>query len=400
MQKFMTKIIKPFDEDEFRAKRVYTRINRNFKSAYAYKKRTVKNTIKFDTPYSKEVVVKITGNSKNFQQWSRHIDYNTRKSENALYENEHTIYKGADDIEFFKRYFNDYGDELPNENSLTKPKREVLHFAFSMKHHETTPPDKLLKAVIRTMKEKYPNNASYFVFHNDTDNPHVHCDLKIAGIDGKRIDVRKNDLANIRKSFAKHLNSLGIEAYATSKWERDKNRTVYQNKDEYKKSKEDIKKHHHKVIDFGKAKYKFDDKNSNSYYVSYQTIKGEVITIWGKELEKVIKENNIQVGEHVKFKKIDKEPVTTTIRKMRNGKREVFTKTSYKDVWDCSILGRAEKDLKINTNPKAKKESYKFETIELTELEKKNIEFIKMRRDKKTKDKFKASTKKKDSRDR
>ena len=45
-----------------------------------------------------------------------------------------------------------------------------------------------------------------------------HCDLKIAGEDGKRIDVRKNDLLDMRVKFAKNLNDLGIEATATRKY--------------------------------------------------------------------------------------------------------------------------------------------------------------------------------------
>lgn len=393
----MTRRIKTFEDEDLRARRVYTRLKTNSKSSYAYKKRTAKNSIKFDTPYSKEVVIKITGASNNYQQWKKHFDYNIKKFDHSLYEDENTFYQGDEEIKYFEKYFNDYGDRLSNKEDVEgKGKREVLQLAFSMKHHESTPSDKLMQAVIKTVKEKYPNNASYFVYHSDTDNPHIHCDLKISGMDGKRLDIRKNDLAKLRKEFAKNLNSLGVEAYATSKWERSKNRTIYKDKDEYKKEKENIKKHHHKVIEFGQAKYKFDEKNRDSYFVSYQTTKGEVITIWGKELEKVIKENDIKVGEFVKFKKIDKEPVQTTIRKKRNGKREVFTKTSYKDIWDCSILGRNEKDLKINPKTKDKQINYKFETVGFSELEKKNAEFIKMRRNKRAKENRIVPLKKRD----
>ena len=216
--------MKVFDEDELRAKRVFTRIERNSKSAFAYKhKSTVKNTKKFDTPFSKEVVVKLTGASNNYQQWKKHFDYNIKKFDYTLFEDMNTIYKGVEDMKFFEQYFNDHGTSIPNQSEIKgKGKREVLQFAFSMKHLETTPPDKLMEAVIKTVKEKYPNNASYFVYHSDTDNPHIHCDIKVAGADGKRIDPRKADLLNLRKKFAKNLNDLGIEAYATTKKERIK----------------------------------------------------------------------------------------------------------------------------------------------------------------------------------
>ncbi|MFX4266808.1 MobP1 family relaxase [Aliarcobacter butzleri] len=378
----MTKRMKVFDEDELRAKRVFTRIERNSKSAFAYKhKSTVKNTKKFDTPFSKEVVVKLTGASNNYQQWKKHFNYNIKKFDYTLFEDENIIYKGEDELKQFEQYFNDFGPQIPNQSEIKgKGKREVLQFAFSMKHHETTPADKLMEAVIKTVKEKYPNNASYFVYHGDTDNPHIHCDLKIAGADGKRIDVRKADLLQLRKKFAKNLNDLGIEAYATSKKERLKDKSIVKDRIE------NMKNHHYEVSEFGKAKYKFDDKNSESYFVSYKTKGGDITTIWGKELENVIKDNNIVPGEFVKFKKVDKTPVETVIRKKsKNGKREVYKKTSFKDVWDCSILGRAEKDLIVNPNIKDKKVSYNYEEQQLSEIEKKNAQFLKMKKEREAK---------------
>ena len=238
----------------------------------------------------------------------------------------------------------------------------------------------IIEAVLKTIKEKYPNNASYAVYHGDTDNPHIHCDLKIAGTNGKRIDVRKNDLFQLRKDFAKNLNDLGIEAYATrrnEKYNLDKN--IHTN------NKEKIKNHHYEITEFGKAKYKFNDKNNESYFVSYKISKGKITTIWSKELEKLINSNDIKVGEFVKFQKIYKEPVERTIRKKAiDGKREVFKKTSFKDVWDCSIWGRVEKDLQVNKNIK-NKISYKTEIIKITELEKKNAEFIKIKKERETK---------------
>ncbi|MFW2605214.1 MobP1 family relaxase [Aliarcobacter butzleri] len=378
----MTKRMKVFDEDELRAKKVFTRIERNSKSAFAYKhKSTVKNTKKFDTPFSKEVVVKLTGASNNYQQWKKHFDYNIKKFDYTLFEDENIIYKGDDELKQFEQYFNDFGPQIPNQSEIKgKGKREVLQFAFSMKHHETTPADKLMEAVIKTVKEKYPNNASYFVYHSDTDNPHIHCDLKIAGADGKRIDVRKADLLQLRKKFAKNLNDLGIEAYATSKKERLKDKSIIKDRIE------NMKNHHYEVSEFGKAKYKFDDKNSESYFVSYKTKGGDITTIWGKELENVIKDNNIVPGEFVKFKKVDKTPVETVIRKKsKNGKREVYKKTSFKDVWDCSILGRAEKDLIVNPNIKDKKVSYNYEEQQLSDIEKKNAQFLKMKKEREAK---------------
>ena len=377
----MTKRIN-LNEDELRAKRVFTKLERSSISPYNYSKKTnkgIKRPIVKNTPRGKEVVIKITGNSKNFQKWKAHFSYVTRKGELEVVESDLYKYQGKEELKQFQEFFNDSGENIPNESQNVKERREVLHFVFSMKEHEATPSDKLLSAVLKTMKEKYPNNASYAVFHGDTDNPHIHCDLKISGIDGNRIDVRKKDLEQLRKNFAKNLNDLGIEAYATRKYEKynlDKN--VNYNK------QDNIKNHHYEVTQFGKAKYKFDDRNNESYFVSYKNKNEDITTIWSKELEKVINENSIKVGEFVKFQKVDKVPIERTIRKKAvNGKREVFTKTSFKDIWDCSIIGRNEKNLQVNKTKNQTK--YKSEIVELTDLEKKNAEFLKMKKQREAK---------------
>ncbi|MGH2278214.1 MobP1 family relaxase [Aliarcobacter sp. ERUVET-7] len=373
----MTKRIN-LNEDELRAKRVFTKLERASISPYNYTKKTnkgIKRPIVKNTPRGKEVVIKITGNSKNFQKWKAHFSYVTRKGELKVVESELYKYQGKEELKQFQEFFNDSGENIPNESQNVKERREVLHFVFSMKEHEATPSDKLLSAVLKTMKEKYPNNASYAVFHGDTDNPHIHCDLKISGIDGNRIDVRKKDLEQLRKNFAKNLNDLGIEAYATRKYEKyNLEKNVNYNK------QDNIKNHHYEVTQFGKAKYKFDDRNNESYFVSYKNKNEDITTIWSKELEKVINENSIKVGEFVKFQKVDKVPIERTIRKKAvNGKREVFTKTSFKDVWDCSIIGRNEKNLQVNKTKNQTK--YKSEIVEITDLEKKNAEFLKMKRE-------------------
>ncbi len=381
----MTKRIN-LNEDDLRAKRVYTKLERASRSPYNYTKKInkgIKRPIVKNTPRGKEVVIKITGNSKNFQKWKAHFNYVTRKGELEVVESQLHKYQGKEELQQFQEFFNDSGENIPNESENVKERREVLHFVFSMKEHEATPSDKLLSAVLKTMKEKYPNNASYAVFHVDTDNPHIHCDLKISGIDGNRIDVRKKDLEQLRKNFAKNLNDLGIEAYATRKHEKyNLDKTM------------NYKNHHYEVTQFGKAKYKFDDRNNESYFVSYKNKNGNITTIWSKELEKVINENNVKVGEFVKFQKVDKVPIERTIRKKAvNGKREVFTKTSFKDVWDCSIQGRNEKNLQVNKTKNQTK--YKSEIVELTDLEKKNAEFLKMKKQREAKQELNVQTKSK-----
>lgn len=318
-------------DDEVLAKGVFTDLGRASKSTFNYKKNN-KNINANNSNRSKEVLVKITGNSKNMEGLKAHINYITRKGKLEIEIDENEIYKGKEDNEFVKDIFNEGSPILSSNEIIGKEKREVMHIVFSMKEHETTPKDKLMIAVMKTVKEKYPNNISAFTYHGDTDNPHIHTILKVADNEGKRIDIRKKDLAEFRIKFAQELNKLGIEAKATIK--RD-----------YEKA--DRKNHHYKVVDFGYAKYQFsEDKNEqDSYFVKYETKKGTV-DIWSKDLANVVKLNNIEKGDFAKFKIVGKEPVTININKKVNGKNVQFKKETYKSIWDCSILGKDEKELK------------------------------------------------------
>ena len=378
-------------EDELRAKKVYTKIekasnlpkNYNKKTNQGFKKPMIKNT-----PRGKEVVIKITGNSKNFQHWKAHLDYVTRKGELEIVADKDTKYQGLEDNKAFSKFFNNSGSAIPNDHENLKEKREVLNFVFSMKEQNTTPKDKLMEAVIKSVKEKYPNNPACFSFHGDTDNPHIHCDLKIQSLDGKRIDVKIADLQKLRKDYAKNLRDLGIEAYATRKYEKydkDKNinlDTTVQDKNLTGAGENKIKNHHYEVVEFGKAKYKFDEKAKDSFYVKYKTTKDEIIDIWGEDLERVVKENDVKVGEFVKFKVTDKTPVEVQTKNLNNktNKWTVYIKTALKNVWDCSILGRAEKDLKMVSDKENRKPIYSSKVV-ISELEKKTAEFIRMKKE-------------------
>ena len=80
------------------------------------------------------------------------------------------------------------------------------------------------------------------------------------------------------------------------------------------------------------------------------------------------------------------------IKKLK--KYSVHTKTALKNVWDCSILGRAEKDLKMASKTSDRKVKYSSETV-VSDLDKKNAEFIRMKRERETKQRLNLSSKNK-----
>ena len=163
-------------------------------------------------------------------------------------------------------------------------------------------------------------------------------------------------------------------------------------------------------MEFGKAKYKFDEKEKDSFFVKYKSKNGDIIDIWSEDLERVVKENDIKVGEYVRFKIVDKAPVEIKAKRFnkKTNRYTVYTKQTFKNVWDCSVQGRLEKDLKTVPKSKDKQVKYTSETIK-----NKNDEFfekMKLKKEKEAQEKLNisnvkkpnkfANLKKKDDRDR
>lgn len=397
----MARRLKLFD-DELIAKRVYTKIENGSKSSYNYKKKNYSTNKNENNPRGKEAVIKITGKSKNLDAFKRHIEYITRDYELPLYDDEGYKYEGKEAIKNYIDIYNADGAIPEYEHSRKKERNEVMNFVFSMKEHSTTPKDKLMEAVIKTIKDKYPDNPACFSFHGDTDNPHIHCDLRLESTFGDRIYFKHKDRDDLRRDYAKNLRDLGIEAYATRRWEKydkDKNIDTVQDKNLTGAGEDKIKNHHYEVVEFGKAKYKFDENAKDSFYVKYKSTKGEIIDIWSEDLERVVKENDIKVGEYARFKIIDKSPVEVKTKRLnkKTNKWTVYTKTALKNVWDCSIQGRAEKDLKMASKTSDRKVKYTSETV-ISDLEKKNAEFLKIRREREAKQGLNVSTGKKTNR--
>ena len=107
--------------------------------------------------------------------------------------------------------------------------------------------------------------------------------------------------------------------------------------------KPEHKPHHYEVINFGVANFKFDSENRMSNFVRYRTSKGKDIDIWADDLERVIKDHKIQIGEYCRFAITAEEPKTIKIQDKKS--KKWYEKTVYKKTWDVSIEKRAEKIL-------------------------------------------------------
>ncbi|HDX6240638.1 TPA: relaxase/mobilization nuclease domain-containing protein [Campylobacter fetus subsp. venerealis] len=330
-----------FDEDIFKAKRVIKRFEAKQKSTYMYSIKSKKSISYSNKKNSKEVVVKITGSAKDFEGLKGHIKYISRNGDIELFSSDNEIFSGKDDLKNAVANFNS-GDKIPTKNELftnaKKPKRETLNFVFSMKDHLQAPANKIQEAAVKVLKEKFSDNYFLAAIHNDTDNPHCHICLKITDAHGKRINPKKSDLDELRKNFALELNRMNIDAIATIR------KKVKIDKDGKVIDEPEIKSHHYEVTGFGEAPYKFNADNDQSYYVNYKTPTGKIVTIWSKDLKKVVEDNQINVGEYCRFAITGEQEMKFVYLDKKT--KNTIEKTTYKKMWDVSVNGRLEKELK------------------------------------------------------
>lgn len=325
-----------YEEESWKAKKVFEEFEKKQKSTFNYKHKNIHNNIthqNYSTNSGNEVIVKITGSGKNYESLKNHIDYISRDGSLDLESRDEEIFVGKSNLkEAYKSY--DTNHKIPTKNEIKKmdikEKRETINIIFSMKDHKNVSTKQIKEAAKNTIQKLYPNNYFLISMHNDTDNPHCHMCLKIVDDFGKRIDIRKSDINNIRSLFAKELNKLGVNAKATIK-----------NKNYLATKEETHKNHHYKVLSFGEAHYKFDTKNEKSFYVRYKTKNDKEVEIWSKDLKRVIENSNLAIGDYARFAIVDNIPNSIIIKK----DNEFYKKTSYSSKWDVSIKNKNEKIL-------------------------------------------------------
>ena len=340
---------KKFD-DEWIAKKVFTKLDKKQKSTYSFRNKigSYKNSLNLfenKTIFKKqtEVVVKITGSSTNLDALKEHLRYITRHGKLESTNSDFNTYNGKDDL---KNLFNSFNEnfQIPTKSELRdnalKEQREVLHFMFSMKDYEQASTKQIKEAAQKTISEIYPNNYFVIAMHNDTDNPHCHLALKVKDNFGKRINPKKSDLAKIRLTFARELRALNVEAKATiNKNNIDEKTCKFINDNE-----KDNKNHYYKIINYGRAHYKFDINNNESFYVRYRTTRGKDIEIWADDLERVVAENGVKIGDYCRFVITDEKPVIVKFKDKKTN--QWYQKTTYKKFWDVSVENKNEKALK------------------------------------------------------
>ncbi len=100
------------------------------------------------------------------------------------------------------------------------------------------------------------------------------------------------------------------------------------------------------LISHGKAPYKNDPENTDSYFVTLENADGEHATFWGVGLERALSETEAEHGQELELVNRGRQLVTIKLP-IKNEKREVVdykTIQTHRDTWGVGGCGQSGSD--------------------------------------------------------
>jgi type IV secretory pathway VirD2 relaxase len=165
-----------------------------------------------------EVMVKITGRTKDTGHLKSHLEYIMRNGELTAETEQGSLMQGREGLKDLQsRWTEDAAldDKRRSDGSLS------VNIILSMP--PGTDPVAVKDAVRAFAIETFGANHDYvFVQHLDDKHPHVHLTVRSQGYNGRRLNPRKADLAVWRERFAGELRLRGVAAEATPRRTRGK----------------------------------------------------------------------------------------------------------------------------------------------------------------------------------
>jgi hypothetical protein len=169
-----------------------------------------------------QVMVRISGGGKSIRHIKAHLSYISRNGRLPLEDQNGDKLLGQEELNDLAEEWQFGGFPLP-ENGDT---RQAFNLILSMP--AGTDPLALKQAVRVFASAEFSGFQYAMALHTqETDpdsepspHPHVHLCVKATGLDGIRLNPRKNDLQRWRERFASCLQERGIEATATKRMHR------------------------------------------------------------------------------------------------------------------------------------------------------------------------------------
>lgn len=157
-----------------------------------------------------EVMVKITGRTRDGGHLRAHLDYISRNGALAL--------EGPDGERLDRAGVRDLADDWAVELALEPRRRHDAPVSLSvvLSMPAGTDAGRLQDAARAFAAEMFGERFPYvFALHDEGRHPHVHLTVRMLGRDGERLNPRKADLQLWRERFAHALRERSVEAEAT-----------------------------------------------------------------------------------------------------------------------------------------------------------------------------------------
>ncbi|EJT4720265.1 relaxase/mobilization nuclease domain-containing protein [Salmonella enterica] len=285
---------------------------------------------------SKEVLVKFTGAARTRQGIRNAIDYMSRDSELPVMTEDGQVYTG-DNISAVKEHMVDRVSDPRNvlDENGKENKKITQNLVFSPPVTAKVKPQELLESARKVLSEKFPDHRFVLGYHNDKKHhPHVHAILRLKNNDGKRVDIRKKDLRDMRTQFCENLKMKGYDVKATHKHKSGLNQSVKDANNTAPKRQKGL----YEVADFGYDHFKHDKANKKQYFLKLRTLnKGVEKEYWAADFGELFLRENIQKGDVVRFKKLGQKTVNVPAID-KDGVQQGW-KTTHRNEWLLENIG-------------------------------------------------------------
>ena len=158
-----------------------------------------------------EVMVKVTGRTRDAGTLKAHLDYISRNGALELEDRDGAILSGRPAV-------HEVSDAWLESALGDSRRRSNTPFSVSvmLSMPANTDAAKVRDAARAFAREVFADRFDYvFALHTDAKHPHVHIAVRALGDRGERLNPRKADLETWRQAFAQALRDRGVEAEAT-----------------------------------------------------------------------------------------------------------------------------------------------------------------------------------------
>lgn len=157
-----------------------------------------------------EVMVKITGRTKDVAHLRSHLDYITRNGELSAETETGAVLHGRQGLRDLQAVWTD--DVLLDQHRANRTLSVNMILSMPPGTDGVIVRDAVRAFAIGTFEGRHDYA---FVLHQDDVHPHVHLTVRSCGHDGRRLNPRKADLHDWRERFAVELRRRGVAAEAT-----------------------------------------------------------------------------------------------------------------------------------------------------------------------------------------